>query len=480
MVKINTYDSQSVVQRAQVSAPVVNAPNRELQQVSRETLQGLGKVAKAFFDMRNVKESTAAETNNKVALAQLQDEALNERDTTRLDEYQARRAEIVEDNLSAISHEGTRERARQAFTLDAEMAGIHIQRAFRETERQQGRVVRVTSLQVGGDIYRNTSPTPAGAITRKREKAGALAKIKDGVAIGEISPQEGEKLTNNIIQNWEYDRAIADAEKGIPINISDYEVPSGKRDDLSREIKQIAQIQTNMEDMAHLQAQAKNQKEFIDQQEQGMSIEESLKKLDYGLATGTMDEGWAKSKRAAVLSVAGVDPEMQVETFYTIVQKINRASAKYNIKGGGKTGRNMIKEANEALIMINEGRAAGTLDSGDEAALLKRIYTKETAEAEHDGGKKLRNATAHFESTLTPAEVPYAVRDYLQRFGQKKELKGEELQKDVVESIQKASRKAAQEVLLMKKRQDQVTNKDTKMINGVKYQKVEGGWLPAQ
>lgn len=338
-------------------------------------------------------------------------------------------AKVREASLGAFSSNRAKMRFMPTANNQTAAADIKIDGVFRS------KLIDHTKADIIQSNKDNHADYIAGDLAAKEKQALVVSTaFEKGFVTETFVVNEGIKLAQ-----WDYDRAIADAQKDpfkTLANIDQYDIISGKKDDLVREIKQIAEMTVKVQEVAVLQTQAANQSQFQKDLDAGMNISESLDRLDDGLERNTMDKDWVKSKRAAILSAKGIDAEMQVDYFYDVVKKINRANAQYTAYKSSKNAKIYIKENNESLIMINEGRASGKLDKASEKLLLARTFTKDIAAAEQDAGKNLILATEHFEATLNQEEVPYAIVEYLKETG-KDSKKANAKQAAIVDKIQR-------------------------------------------
>jgi len=403
MAKLPGYDSS---RQMDTSAPAVMR-DMAVEQTMGKNIQTLGKAARDISKVWQAAEDSAQKLSSQNKLDEGQREIF------------ARAGKDIDYKNSAQYHE-------DLDTLNREsLEGFTNNEAAAEFSITSNNQTSAAKIKIDGVFreklldWKNANVIRSGKGNHTEYIEGDLGAIeKQRKVIEDALPEAGFEVTEKRLQElekWDYDRAIHDAQNGKLLPLDQYQIQPGKKDDLAREIKQIAEIRVKLNDVAVLEKQATNQKKFVEDQTAGMSLEESLDRLDTALETKSMDKTWAETRRASILSAAGVDAEMQADYFYEIVQKINRANAKYKIKKSSKNAKDYIRESNEALIMINEGRADGRIDLKSEGLLNTRIYTKDVAEAEQDAGKKLIAATEYFEATLTPDEVPLAIVDYFER-----------------------------------------------------------------
>ena len=474
MGKLPVYDSKvsmtTQLQQQPKDMAVASQGGRNLQKLGEtvSTIQNAWQEAVDFNDKLTKKNEMDD------AIRQVSNEAEKDNDPKNAPKYNAKLDEIRKQSTEGFSNNLARQEFSATVNDTINRAQIGIDNLF------MGKLIDHTKANIKISHKTNKEKYIATGDKKYIQAQKDIVTLADAEGFLKATEIADEEIK---MADWDYDRALYDAQKdpfGTLTRLDQYTVETGKKDDLVREIKQIAEIKVKQEEVQVLEMQYGNQQKFLEAFDQGMPLSQALDLLEKSAEAKTMDPDWAKTRRQAILSAKGIDAETQLDYQYQIVQKINRASAKYAATKGGfgktKNAKEYIKEANEALIMMNKGRDEGLLSMADEKLLLARIYTKEVAGAEQDAGKKLIAATDYFSSVLTPDQIPEAVNDYLATTGKPgKEPETPDIAEAIANKVKERTRQKSIQTV------DDLKLKEApqeKVIGGVTYKKVEGGWLP--
>jgi len=321
-------------------------------------------------------------------------------------------ARVRDSSLEGFSSNLARQRFQVTAQNQSAAASIKIDGLFRSKLVDHGKAEIVRSHE------KNHAAYIAGDITAKDKQSEVVANgFEKGFVNAVFVANEDIKFLD-----WEYDRAIYDAEKD-PFttleNIDSYDVPAGKKDDLVREIKQIAEIQVKKEDIAVLQTQSQTKKQYLETSD-NRSLSDNLKLLEKGLEFKTMNKDWAESRRAALLSPLGIGAGTQNAYLAEVTELINEAEAAYGFHDDEKAATEYYKALEDAEVAVQVGIKNGLLSQTAAKKLNSMIYNKTGAGARNDVDSGLDRAISYFKEEIEGKDAQdAAIREYVYRVADK-------------------------------------------------------------
>jgi len=448
MPQMPHYEAQRNI-TAREAAPRLQEAGRYAQ-IGEGVSKTISDLAQKMSDANDVMQYTQAKAIYEKEAAQIMSEASADTGIT-VDEsgntifsdnskiYKDRLEELKARVMDPITNQAVAGKAGMEFDMDNGLNMVKINADFKQKQLELNEVNVHDTLS--GLVKKRINASTDG------EKAKVQMEIDDllalNIASGVLDPDKARVLLmdatkTGIMYEIYSDPSTTEESSEILDKLEDPKGEYAKRLDPDDRLSLINKSKQRIEDnkatikkaventeVYSLDTMLTNQQSF-DKEINNMDVGSAIAELDRGMDAGEYDAGWAKSRKKAILSRAGIDEAARNEFEANILMKINGIETAFSVTKVGGKKRDKVKDAkdylkgiNEIEIEINNALASGHTTEATAQSLRKKIYTNKTAEAT----KKVSGAFSWgytesdaynniFKKQLSTADAYLAVRQY--------------------------------------------------------------------